>query len=86
MALHLVSIPSQNFEESTLAEAFGEDNFIKLWDQLFFVDTKISTTEICRKLEITPSGLGLAMIVPTGSFSGRASGEVIEWLRARSQS
>lgn len=90
MSLHLVSFPpdQSNDPSSGIKEAFGEDNFTKLWPDVFLVDAKLAGHQIADKLKLDGPGVGLGVVVTLsepGAISGRAEMRSVNWWASKAK-
>ena len=86
MALYLVVIPKDQVPiREKFTTVFKEDDFKELWDLVFLLDSKISSSEISEKIGIQPDGIGLVAKISPEHISGRASNVILQWLDARSE-
>ena len=91
MSLYLVSFNPDHDKpekaEKIILDAFGEDNILRLWGGVFFVDAgKKAPYEVAKKVGIgnpEKPRFGLVVGVPIGHSIGWVSGEHSQWFEAR---
>lgn len=80
----IVSQPHQNIGKlpDVIASAFPKD-YMKLTQDTWLVATTGTARELSDKLDITTGANGSAVVAEIGTYYGRASNDIWEWIKTK---
>ena len=90
MRIFIVSIPLHDVSSSaasdflTNLEANFKDNYVKLWDNTYFVYSRKTTASIMSTVGIGKDGTE-GMVARLDYYKGAAGGDVVEWINQRTE-